>query len=277
MSLADERKSWEEGALQAPLPLNTVITPMSIEGVACEWVRVDQTDDKTVILYVHGGGFNAGSCKTHRELAALLSQASQVPVLLIDYRLAPEHPFPAGLEDVIRVYHWLLIHHTTSNRIVIGGDSAGAGLALSALVALRDAADDPLPAAGLFLSPWFDLTLSGETITSRAEVDPMVTQKALAHAVQLYIGSARPDDPLVSPLYADLKGLPPLLIQTGDHEILSGDAIRAAEKVKAADGEVELEIWPEMWHVWQSFAAQLPEGQQAIDRIGVFVQEKLGV
>lgn len=273
-SLEVQRKDWEAAAAQAELPPNTLIEPIMADGVACEWVRCGVVRQHHALLHLHGGGFNAGSCKTHRELAARLSLATHLPVLLVDYRLAPEHPFPAGLHDTIAVYRWLLDQGTQPADVVIAGDSAGANLALAALVQLRDNGAS-LPAAAALLSPMLDLTLSGPSTTTRAHLDPLVTQAALARAVNLYLGDHDPKDALASPVYADLQHLPPMLIQVGDHELLLSDALLLAERAQAAAVDVKLEVWPEMWHVWHAFAAQLPEGQAALDQVGAYVRGKL--
>jgi acetyl esterase/lipase len=207
-------------------------------------------------------------------LAARLCLASKLRVLLIDYRLAPEHPFPAAVEDAGKAYQWLLASGIAPEQIVIGGDSAGGGLALSTLLWLRER-DVALPGATVLISPWLDLALTGPSLHTRAEVDPLCSIEGLRLAASYYLGSTDAKTPLASPLYGDLHGLPPLLIQVGDHEILLSDSTRLAEKAKAAGVDVSLEIWNEMWHVWHGWAATLPEAQQAIERIGAFIQQQL--
>ncbi len=205
-------------------------------------------------------------------MAARISRASGARVLAINYRLAPEHPFPAAVEDATAAYRWLLAQGIAPNRIVIAGDSAGGGLTISTLLALRDA-KQPLPAAAVPISPWTDLAATGESLRTLAGKDPMVQAEPLKEMAKLYLGKADAKNPLASPLYADFKGLPPMLIQVGGAEILLDDAKRVADKAKAAGVMVELEVWDEMVHVWHVFAKLLPEGQQAIDRIGRFVRE----
>lgn len=268
-----QRRDWEEGALQTPLPPDTHIEPLSADGVPCEKVSCGIVDQSKVMLWLHGGGFNAGSAKTHRELAARLSLATGIPILLPDYRLAPEYPFPAGLEDSVKVYRWLIRHGTHPGHIVVGGDSAGGGLAISTLLSLLDAGE-PMPAAAVLISPMLDLTLSGESIQSRAALDPLVSREGLSAAIKLYIGNRDPREPLLSPIYADLHGLPPMLIHVGDHERLLSDSVTLAERASAVGVEVNLDIWAEMWHVWHAFAATLPEGQQALEQIGEYVRQK---
>jgi acetyl esterase/lipase len=269
-----ERREWEAGAAQAALPTNITIVPVDAAGVPGEWVISPDTESHSVLYYLHGGGFTAGSCVTHRELAARLCLASGVRVLLIDYRLAPEHPFPAALEDAAAGYRWLLAQAVSPEQIVIGGDSAGGGLALATLLRLRDHAV-ALPAAGVLLSPWTDLALTGPTIQTRAEIDPLCSQASLYRAAQWYLAGADPANPLASPVYAELHGLPPLLIQVGDREILLSDSTRVAERAQAHGVEVTLEVYDELWHVFQGWASALPEGRQAVERIGRFVRRKL--
>lgn len=272
--LSVQRQEWEQAAAQAALPPGVALAPADAAGVPAEWVGGPQPDGGAVLLYVHGGGFTAGSCVTHRELAARLALAAGVRVLLVDYRLAPEHPFPAALEDVAAAYRWLLGQGHAPRQIALGGDSAGACLALAALVWLRERGL-PAPAAAVLISPWLDLALTGPSLQSRAALDPLCSREGLARAAAAYLAGADPRAPLASPLYADLRGLPPLLLQAGDHEVLLSDATRLAERARAAGAEVALEVWEQMWHVWHAWAAALPEGQQAIARIGAFLRERL--
>ena len=243
--------------------------PVDAGGVPGEWIVAPTAVAQRAILYLHGGGYVMGSVNTHRAMIGRISRAAQARVLAINYRLAPEHPFPAAVEDATAAYRWLLKAGYQPNKIVIAGDSAGGGLTFAALVALRDART-PLPAAAVPISPWNDLAGTGASIKSRAGVDPMVGRQGLAPMARHYAGSTDLKTPLLSPLYADLRGLPPLLIHVGDAEILLDDSTRIAERAKAAGVDVTLEVWPEMIHVWHVFAKLLPEGQQAIDRIGEF-------
>jgi len=258
-----------------PVPADVMRQPLTIEGIAAEWVSTPETSADRVILYLHGGGYVIGSINTHRELAARLSRAAHARVLLIDYRLAPEHPYPAAVEDATRAYQWLLSQGVRPSQIVIAGDSAGGGLTLATLVALRDAGV-PLPAAGVCLSPWTDLEGIGDSMTAKAAVDPMVQRDGLLKMAAMYLAGKDPRTPLAAPLYADLGGLPPLLIQVGTAETLLDDSTRIAERARKAGVNVTLEPWEEMIHVFQVFAAMLPEGRQAIDRIGEFVRQHVG-
>jgi monoterpene epsilon-lactone hydrolase len=244
--------------------------PIDAGEFRAEWIVAPNAEADRVILYLHGGGYVMGSINTHRAMIARISRAAQARVLALEYRLAPEHPFPAAVDDATAAYRWLLAQGYQPNKIVISGDSAGGGLTFATLVALRDS-NIPLPAAAVPISPWTDLAATGASIKSRAEVDPMVGREGLHPMAQHYAGEADLKDPLVSPLYAELAGLPPLLIHVGDSEVLLDDSTRIAERALAAGVDVTLEVWPEMIHVWHVFAKILPEGQQAIDRIGEFV------
>lgn len=262
-----------EGMTAFPSAGETKCTPVNAGGVPAEWIAASGAADDRVLLYLHGGGYVMGSIATHREMVARLSKAAGVRALALDYRLAPENPFPAAVEDATAAYRWLLSQGIQPSHIVVAGDSAGGGLTLATLVALRDA-KVPLPAAGVCISPWTDMEGTGASMTTRAKVDPVVQKQGLLGMAQLYLGGKDPKSPLAAPLHADFRGLPPLLIHVGDAETLLDDSTRVAEKAKAAGVTVDLEIWPEMPHVWHLFAPFLPEGQQAIEKIGKYVQQK---
>jgi monoterpene epsilon-lactone hydrolase len=275
LSIEDQRAAFDALASQFPLAEDVRRDPVDAAGVPAEWITTPEALHERGIYYLHGGGYTLGSINTHREIISRLSRAARARALAIDYRLAPEHPFPAAVEDSTAAYRWLLAIGVDPARLVIAGDSAGGGLAVATLVALRDAGD-PLPAAAVCLSPWVDLEGLGESMTTRAEVDPMVQREELLQHVKAYLGDAHPRTPLAAPLYADLRGLPPLLIQVGTAETLLDDSTRLAERAKAAGVDVVLEPWDDMIHVWQFCAAILPEGQQAIDRIGEFIRKHTG-
>jgi epsilon-lactone hydrolase len=274
VSVAEMRAGIEALASIAPLPDDVTFEPVDAGGLLAEWVTAPGARRQNVILYLHGGGYVIGSIKTHRELAARLSRAAAARVLLIEYRLAPEHPHPAAVEDATAAYRWLLGIAVAPSRMVIGGDSAGGGLTVATLVALRDAGQ-PLPAAGVCLSPWVDLEGVGESMATKAAVDPMVQRDPLRKMAAMYLAGQDPRTPLAAPLYADLSGLPPLLIQVGTAETLLDDSTRLAERARKAGVAVSLETWEDMIHVWQAFASLLPEGQQAIERIGAFIQTRI--
>ncbi|MFX1735864.1 alpha/beta hydrolase [Paraburkholderia sp. A1RI_3L] len=223
------------------------------------------------ILYLHGGGYYFCSPQTHRAIVFGLATRADARAFSLDYRLAPEHPFPAALDDALAAYRQLIADGTPPQSIVIAGDSAGGGLALATLVALRDAGD-ALPAGGILFSPWTDLAATGATLRSNDGVDPMFAGAALARAAKIYLGETEPTHPYASPLYADLHGLPPLFMQAGSTEVLLDDTRRVADKARAAGVEVELHIWPKMPHVWPIFAPFLPESRRALDDAARFVR-----
>jgi acetyl esterase/lipase len=270
-----QRAAFEAVTAMFPVPDDVKSEPVDAGGVPAEWIAAPGADPDRVIYYLHGGGYVMGSINSHREMISRISRASGARALAIDYRLAPEHPFPAAVEDATKAYRWLLSTGVDPARLVIAGDSAGGGLTMASLVALRDAGV-PLPAAAVCLSPGVDSTFTGESITTKAEEDPMITLEHLLKIREACLGDRDPRSPLASPLYADLTGLPPLLIQVGTAELLLDDSTRLAERAKAAGVDVTLEIWDDMIHVWQFMASMLPEGQQAIDRIGGFVREHTG-
>jgi len=269
------RAAFEAVTQMFPVPDDVKSEPVDAGGIPAEWIAAPGADPERVIYYLHGGGYAMGSINTHREMVSRISRASGARALAIDYRLAPEHPFPAAVEDATAAYRWLLSAGVDPARLVIAGDSAGGGLTVATLVALRDAGDS-LPAAAVCLSPWVDMEGIGESMTTKAEADPMVNREDLLEGAQAYLGGADPRTPLAAPLYADLKGLPPLLIHVGTAETLLDDSTRLAERAKAAGVDVTLEPWDDMIHVWQFLASMLPEGQQAIDRIGGFIREHVG-
>lgn len=259
--------------IEAQAPAGVTCTPVEAGGVSAEWSVADGADQNKVILYVHGGGYVMGSAGSHRDMTGRLSQAAGARVLSLNYRLAPEHPFPAPVDDAVAAYRWLLGQGIQASNIAIAGDSAGGGLALAALIAIRDAGE-PMPAAGIGISPWVDMEGMGESMTTRAAVDPVVQKEGLLGMAKIYLGGADPKNPLAAPLHANLAGLPPLLIQVGDAETLLDDATRITERARKADVDVTLKIWDEMPHVWHLFAPILPEGQQAIEEIGTFFKEQ---
>ena len=269
------RERFDKLADFLPSPDDIQSEKVTANGVSGEFISAPGADAARCIYYLHGGGYVIGNVNTHRVLAYDLSKASGARVLSMDYRLAPEHPFPAGLEDAVAGYQWLLESGVAPEHVVIAGDSAGGGLTVATLLALRDRGI-ALPAAAVCFSPWVDLLGEGESMTSRAEVDPMVQKEALLWYTDLYMAGGDPKDPLASPLYADLSGLPPVLIQVGDAETLLDDSTRLADRMKAAGVEVELEVWDRMIHVWQLFAPILSEGHEAVAKAGAFIAAKTG-
>ena len=272
--IKEQRSQWEEAFALVELPTEIQVDAVDVDGIPAEWITSKNISTDKVLLYFHGGGYALGSCKTHRDLAARLVRAGHVRVLLIDYRLAPENPFPAAVEDAIRSYHWLIEQGISTDALYIGGDSAGGGLAMATLVKLRDEGV-ALPHAAILISPWLDLAMTGNSITTCANLDPMVSYDGLHKMAQLYLGECDPTTPLASPIYADLQGLPSLLIQVGSDEVLLDDATRLAAKAKDAGVPVQLEVWEGMWHVWHGWAnVGLPEADEAFEQIGRFVRQR---
>jgi acetyl esterase/lipase len=272
VSWAERRQAMEAWQAGLKIPAEVKTQPVDASGVRAEWIWRPESDRGRAILYLHGGGYAIGSIATHRYLMQRIAQTSGARVLGIDYRLAPENPFPAAVDDAVTAWRWMLGQGLQPARCAIGGDSAGGGLTLATLVALRDRGL-ALPGVGVLLSPWTDLAATGASIKTKAAEDPMVTDAGLRSMADAYLAGTDPRHPLASPLYADLAGLPPLLIQVGSAEILLDDATRVAEKAKAAGAEVALEAWPDMLHVFQAFPT-LAESGQAIQRIGDFVRSK---
>ena len=256
-------------------PKNVTVSTTRAGGVHAEWIDPVGFTTNKVILYLHGGGYCICSLDTHRGLAARLALASCARVLIIDYRLAPENPFPAALEDALAAYRWALAQGIPSKQIAIGGDSAGGGLALATAISLREEGQN-LPAALFLLSPWTDLTFSGESHRTRKLIDPIFSgESSSLNFGPAYLGVHDPSNPLVSPLFADLHDLPPTLIHVGSDEILLDDSTRLEERLRAAGVDARLEIWEGMWHVFQIFAPYVPEAQQAIREIGNFISEQI--
>lgn len=269
MGAAKDINAMRAIMIDTPIPSGVSCSPVEAGGVSAEWHVADGVDKNRVILYVHGGGYVMGSAGSHRDMTGRLSRAAGARVLSLNYRLAPEHPFPAPVDDAVAAYGWLLDQGIRPANIAIAGDSAGGGLALATLLAIRDAAK-PLPAAGVGISAWVDMEGTGESMTTRAAADPVVQKEGLLGMAKLYLGGADPKNPLAAPLHANLAGLPPLLLQVGDAETLLDDSTRFAERARKADVDVTLKVWDKMPHVWHMFAPILPEGQQAIDQIGTF-------
>lgn len=267
--LEEQRRNLDAMGQLTPVPADAVVERTTIGGVPGEWVSVPESRADRVFLYLHGGAYFLGSCASHRGFAVRLARACEARVALIEYRLAPEHRFPAAVEDAVAAYKAILESGVEPGRVVIGGDSAGGGLTGATLVALRDTGV-PLPACAVLLSPWTDLATTGESLNTRAERDPFLDADGIRLAPKVYLGDADPRHPLASPLYADLRGLPPLLIQVGDDECLLDDSVRFADKAKAAGVDATLHIFPEMWHVFQTFP--IPEADEAIREIGEFVR-----
>jgi epsilon-lactone hydrolase len=243
-------------------------------GVAAERVVSPVSQPHRHILYLHGGGYVIGSPSLYRHLTWRLAAAGRACVLAVDYRLAPEYPFPAALDDAIAAYEWLVASGADPRQVTVIGDSAGGGLAFALLLRCRDEGRLPLPAGVVALSPWTDLALTGPSLSRYATADPFLDVNGMLPIVACYLGGANPRHPYASPLYGDPKGLPPALIQVGSDEVLHDDATRMADRLREAGCAVALEIWPRMPHVWHLFASIVPEARRAIARIGSFVAER---
>ena len=261
---------------QIPVPEDAKIEKNDIGGIPAEWVFDPDAQLDRRLAYFHGGFYVAGSLDMYHPLSARISKATGCAVLLVDYRLAPENPFPAAVDDALTSFRWMRQNgpngKAPADKTYIAGDSAGGGLTLATIMKLRDEGE-ALPDAAVTISALTDIALTGESIKSRSEVDPMVRNTGLLPDIyDLYLSGTDPQTPLASPLYGDLSGFPPLLIQVGDHEVLLNDSTRLADKAKSAGVDVKLEVEPEMFHDFQHFAPLFPEAQQAIDRIGEFVR-----
>ncbi|MGH7059860.1 MAG: alpha/beta hydrolase [Stellaceae bacterium] len=256
------------------LPAAVSTIALDAGGVPADRVTAPGSRADRHILYLHGGAFCAGSPQLYRNLTWRLAGAAGATALVPDYRLAPEYPFPAALDDATRAYDWLLADGADPRRIAVAGDSAGGGLVFSLLLRLRDSGR-PLPVAAAALSPWTDLALTGASLKGNTAKDPLLDARQLPRVTRWYLDGADPRQPAASPVYGDCRGLPPVLIQVGSDEILHDDAVRMAERMRAGGAEATLEIWPRMPHVWQLFAGILPEARRAIVRIGEFLRPHL--
>jgi acetyl esterase/lipase len=272
-TVAQMRSDWD--ALFGSTSVKALIELVSANGVAAQWVSAPGARHDKAVLYFHGGGFQVGSLQSHLELMSCISEVAGCRVLGVDYRLAPEHRFPAALHDACSAYEWVLAQGIAAADTALAGDSAGAGLALSALLSLRDAGR-PLPAAAVLMSAWTDLTASGQSYESRAALDPIHQRPMILAMARNYLGAdgdAR--NPLVSPLLADLKDLPPLLLQVGDRETVLSDSTDFADKARAAGVNTTLEVWDHMIHVFQQFPSELTEAREALGSIGNFLKKHL--
>ena len=261
--------------LVPPPPKGTQATHVDLDGVKAVAVVTLASLDGRLVLYLHGGGHVSGSPALYGDFTWRIAAATRARTVILDHRLAPEHPFPAALDDAAAAWRGLLDEGADPRHCAVVGDSAGGGLALALALRLRDEGG-PLPAAVVALSPWTDLAITGESCRLNAAADPLLNQADLLPFSAQYRGGADPRDPYVSPLYGDPRGLPPTLLQVGSDEILRDDAERMAERMRQAGCEVTLEIWPRMPHVWHGFAPVLPEARRAITRIGEFIRRQVG-
>jgi epsilon-lactone hydrolase len=273
--LAERRKTFDANAKTFPLESDIKVEQVSANGVPAEWTTAPGADAKRVVLYVHGGGYVFGSILSHRHVVAAIGRAAGCRTLALDYRLAPEHPFPAPVEDTVAAYRYLLANGIEPRHIAIAGDSAGGGLVVAALVAIRDAGLNQ-PACGWAISPWADMEALGESFTTLAPVDPTVSKETILDIAKTYLNGADPRSPLAAPIHANLRGIAPLLIQVGAAETLLDDATKLASRAGAADVPVRLEVWPEMIHVWHLFHPMLGAGRRAIAEGGSYIKAAMG-
>ena len=268
----ERRQRIEEVGSVWPVADDIKLDAVQLDGLSAEWSIAPGSDASRVLVFFHGGGYCSGSILSHRRLVTEAGRAAGIRTLAVGYRLAPEHPFPAAYEDAMTCWRFLLGQGYSPENIVVGGDSAGGGLTLALITRLRDAGE-ALPACAWLISPWTDLTLSGETLATKDTIDPLIHKGYLNELADAYVpaGIGRAD-PRVSPLYAHLKGLPPLLIQVGSAETLLADATRLAAAAGVADVAVTLEIWPHMIHAWQLWNAQLKPGREALSNAGTFMR-----
>ncbi|MSP03128.1 MAG: alpha/beta hydrolase [Acetobacteraceae bacterium] len=262
-AIADRRTSFDAFAKAFPTADDIVVEPVSANGVLAEWNSAPGADTSRAVLYLHGGGYVIGSLDSHRHVTSEIARDLGARTLALHYRLSPEQPFPAPVEDAVAGYRYLLSQGIAPGNIAIAGDSAGGGLVVAALVAIREAGLAQ-PSCGWCISPWVDLEGLGGSMTSKAAEDPMVQKEPLLEMSVLYLNGADPRSPLAAPMYADLRGIAPLFIQVGAAETLLDDSIRLSGIAGAAHVPVTMEVWPEMVHVWHLFHPRLAAGRRAI-------------
>jgi len=276
LDIEQRRKGMELGMQAIVTPDDISVEPVDANGIPCRWIYAPEARSDRFVIYFHGGGYVMGSLHTHEELMSRISRHCKARVLGVDYRLAPEHPYPAAVNDGLLVYEWLLAQNIPAGNIMMGGDSAGGGLTLATLLAAKNKSIS-MPAGAILFSPWTDLTGSGESMITRAEADPMIAggRDGLASMASLYHGQTAASDPLVSPLFGDLSLLPPLLIQVGDAEVLLSDSTRLADYARKHGVRADLQIWDEAPHVFQALP-MIPEAKEALEKAGAFFEELIG-
>jgi acetyl esterase/lipase len=268
------RQGFEEMLTESPVVPGIAFEQETAGGVPASWCIPPRAVDGQVLLYLHGGGYVIGNSRAYRPMGSEFASRLRTRVLIPDYRLAPENPFPAALDDALKVYRWLLDQKIAANAIALAGDSCGGGLTVATLAAIRDAGL-PMPAGAAVISPWADLEVNSDSLVSKAKEDLLIDAEGLRQMAAAYLGSASPRNPSASPIYANFSGLPPLLIQVGSAEILLDDATRLAARAGAAGVKVRLDIWPEMFHVWHVSTAVLDEAREALDDAATFLKSLL--
>lgn len=274
--LADQRAEWETASQLFPVPDGAACTPVRAGNVPAEWVECPEASGDRVLLYLHGGGYAIGGIATHRHLAARLSSATGARVLVLDYRLAPEDPFPAAVDDAVDAFRWITGQGVALDRLALVGDSAGGGLAVAAALARHDR-DGALPAAVVCISPWVDLALTGESMRARVDREIVLTPDWLDARARDYVGPGDPRAPLASPLYADLAGLCPLHVVVGTDEILFDDATRLTDRAVEAGVDATLEVFDDCFHLWLVLAPFAPESARAVEHLGAYLRPRLGL
>lgn len=273
-SLAERRQRLDLVAAADPIAPDIQFKPQMIGMLEAEWSLAPGSDTTKTLLFFHGGGYCSGSIQSHRRMVAETGRAARVRTLALGYRLAPESPFPAALDDGLAAFEFLLAQGIPAASIAIGGDSAGGGLTLATMIRLREAGK-PLPGCAWLVSPWVDLEMTGASMDEKDAVDPLIHRDYLEELADAYLGGTSAREPLASPLHADLAGLPPILIQVGSAETLLDDAVRIARRLGAVNVATSLEIWPHMIHAWHLWAARLISGRMAIASAGAFINERL--
>jgi acetyl esterase/lipase len=269
------RARMEEVCSFTGLPEGVTFTPLTVAGCPAEWSQAPGGRDDRAVLFLHGGGYCSGSIISHRTMAGGIANAAGLRVLALGFRLAPEHPYPAALDDALAAWDWLIAQGFAPDRLALAGDSAGGGLSLAVMQRLR-ARGSALPGAAVLFSPWTDLTMSGASMTDADAVDPLIHRAYLEGLAEAYLNGHDPRDPLVSPLFADLSGLPPILIGVGSDETLLDDSLRLARALAFAHVPVTLTVYPRMIHAFPLWAARLAEGRRALAEAGAFLQGRLG-
>ncbi|WP_297836787.1 alpha/beta hydrolase [Pseudomonas sp.] len=274
ITMAEQREAYTRVLATHPVPESVTSTDVDMGGVRGVLVTPDNLDGDKILFYIHGGGYVAGSPEGYLGLAGHYAKLLGAKVYMPDYRLAPEHPFPIPINDTFAAYKWLLSQGHDANSIVFSGDSAGGAMVVSVMVKARNAGL-PLPAGGVAISPWANLEHTGTSARSRDGLDPQASLEGLTILAKAFLNGALPSDPDASPVFADVRGLPPILVQIGENEVMLSDAIRLASHLGENRVRVSLEVWPGMFHVWHQFAAILPEGMQALENAATFLDQAL--
>jgi len=277
MATLDDPVAFRERSrvLGAKIPESVKFRPVDAGGVPSEWVEWQGAPEDSVILYFHGGGYVFGDPDSHRDIAWRLGKESASKVLVVDYRLAPEHRFPAAVDDAAASYRWLLQQGFAPDRIAVAGDSAGGGLAVALMVTLKNLGID-LPKVAVLMSPWVDLAMTGTSMVDNAKSDVMLSPEAISIFASYYLGDTNPKAPLASPVFADLSGLPPTLVLVGSKEVLLSDSETLVEKIHTAGGDARLSVWPKMPHVFPILASVIPEGEKAVLDMADFLRIHMG-